>query len=233
MNLLQEHEKSILISDGLAQFTCTVQEFLRYEPSYIPIASPYISRHWDDLRQYVSTGDTQTEDVFYSADRFEYFCSRRAAYQTTYNAEHQIPPETNPVPATQPALYATLTISGGDGKIPPGLRLGKASQNTLHIAGDVRMVADDATTVVPISMAWRITVCKVRSEKQPELVDSFPVDVALVNGAVAIVDFTVSTAGVYMISDADFDEVDGALVGQSGVKYHVELVGGAKFFKAV
>ena len=132
-----------------------------------------------------------------------------------------------------PTLYATLTISGGDGKRPPCLRLGKASQNTLRIEGDVRMAADDATTVVPISMAWRITVCKVRSEKQPELVDSFPVDVALVNGAVAIVDFTVSTAGVYMISDADFDEVDGALVGQSGVKYHVELVGGAKFFKAL
>ena len=233
MNFLQEHEKSILISDGLAQFTCTVQEFLRYEPSYRPVAAPYISRHWDDLRQYVSTGDTQTEDVFYSIDRFECFCGRRAAYQTTYNAEHHITPETNPVPATQPTLYATLTISGGDGKIPPGLRLGKANQNTIQIVGDVRTAADDTSTIVPISMSWRITVCKVRSEKQPEIVDSFPVDVALVNGAVAIVDFTVSTAGVYMISDADFDEVDGALVGQSGVMFHVELVGGTKFFKAV
>ena len=233
MNFLQEHEKSILISDGLAQFTCTVQEFLRYEPSYRPVAAPYISRHWDDLRQYVSTGDTQTEDVFYSIDRFECFCGRRAAYQTTYNAEHHITPETNPVPATQPTLYATLTISGGDGKIPPGLRLGKANQNTIQIVGDVRTAADDPSTIVPISMPWRIAVCKVRSEKQPEIVDSFPVDVALVNGAVAIVDFTVSTAGVYMISDADFDEVDGALVGQSGVTYHVELVGGAKFFKAL
>ena len=82
-------------------------------------------------------------------------------------------------------------------------------------------------------MSWRIAVCKVRSEKQPMIVDSFPVDVTLTNGVVSIMDFTVSDAGVYMISGADFDEVDGALFGQSGVTYHVELVGGAKFFKAL
>ena len=132
-----------------------------------------------------------------------------------------------------PTLYATLTISGGDGKRPPCLRLCKANPNTLQIEGDVRTAADDATTVLPISMSWRIAVCKVRSEKQPMIVDSFPVDVTLTNGVVSIMDFTVSDAGVYMISGADFDEVDGALVGQSGVMFHVELVGGTKFFKAL
>ena len=180
--------------------------------------------HFPDIHALIAARFAGDADAFAAQHGDPAQWSRRAIEETQVR---------DIITPAMPTLYATLTISGGDGKRPPGLRLGKTNQNTLQIEGDVRTAADDASTIVPISMAWRITVCKVRSEKQPDIVDSFPVDAAMVNGVVSIMDFTVSTTGVYMISDADFDEVDGALFGQSGVNYHVELVGGAKFFKAL
>ena len=180
--------------------------------------------HFPDIHALIAARFAGDADAFAAQHGDPAQWSRRAIEETQVR---------DIITPAMPTLYATLTISGGDGKRPPGLRLGKTNQNTLQIEGDVRTAADDASTIVPISMAWRITVCKVRSEKLPDIMDSFPVDVAMVNGVVSIMDFTVSTTGVYMISDADFDEVDGALFGQSGVNYHVELVGGAKFFKAL
>ena len=141
-------------------------------------------------------------------------------------------------PAELPAIYVTLTLTGGDGKTPiVGVKLGHPTQGTLDITGDLRLTPDAPGLPVTINFAWRITLRKIISEFDATAIDSVPVDgCQVVNNVITWTGFNPEavglSAGVYQITDADFATVSGALFGLSS-DFRVVLVGGARFFKVL
>lgn len=141
-------------------------------------------------------------------------------------------------PTELPAIYVTLALSGGDGKAPiVGVKLGHPTQGTLDITGDLRLTPDAPGLPVSINFAWRVTLRKIISEFDTTAIDSVPVDgCQVVNNVITWEGFSPETvglsAGVYMITDADFATVNGALFGLPN-DFRVVLVGGNKFFKVL
>ena len=90
--IFQECRGTIQIKNALTPFTCTVAEFLVYEPEYQ--ASPQPIRSWSATRQYLNDGANDFADPFFSQDRFELFCSKIGEYQALYAADHpDLPPD--------------------------------------------------------------------------------------------------------------------------------------------
>ena len=141
-------------------------------------------------------------------------------------------------PTELPAIYVTLALSGGDGKAPiVGAKLGHPTQGTLDITGDLRLTPDAPGLPVSINFAWRVTLRKIISEFDTTAIDSVPVDgCQVVNNVITWAGFNPEavglSAGVYMITDADFATVSGALFGLPN-DFRVVLVGGARFFKVL
>ena len=141
-------------------------------------------------------------------------------------------------PAELPAIYVTLALSGGDGKTPiVGVKLGHPSQGTLNITGDLRLTPDAPGLPVSINFAWRVTLRKIVSEFDTTAIDSVPVDgCQVVNNVITWMGFNPEavglSTGVYMITDADFATVSGALFGLPN-DFRVVMVGGNKFFKVL
>ena len=158
------------------------------------------------------------------------------------DAELQATPEYQAWLAEQstelPAIYVTLELSGGDGKWPiVGVKLGHPTQGTLNITGDLRLTPDVPGLPVSINFAWRVTLRKIISEFDTTAIDSVPVDgCQVVNNVITWAGFNPEavglSAGVYMITDADFATVSGALFGLPN-DFRVVLVGGARFFKVL
>ena len=82
--MFQDIHNVISISDGTTVFTCPSDEFPRYEPDYLPLSPPYITRQWSDTVQYISTGDTQEEDPFYTPERLAAYENNITAYHTAF-----------------------------------------------------------------------------------------------------------------------------------------------------
>ena len=217
--IFQESYEKVRIHNEGEIFECSLEEFLVYEQEYE--AAPHSIRYWGDTRQYLNDGANDSADDFFSQNLFDLFCSKIPVYQARYDAAH-------PSPVEPVKLYATMTITGGDGKIPPGIKLKK--NQTLQLTGDIRAEQEVSASIIEISYTWRITCCKVRSELNPMVVNSFAMDVQVVKGQIDISEFSYDIPGIYMIDDADFDVVDGVLLGLSG-EYVISLVDGPVFFK--
>lgn len=170
---------------------------------------PYVVRYWDEKRQYVNDGENTYGDVFYTKDRFVYFLSKRAAYQASYDAAHVIL-DIIIIQPELPSIYATLTFSGGDGKLPMiGVKLGHISKGILMINGDLRATPAVAGLPKSITFEWRITLRKIVSEFTTTPIDSFPVDGCTVMNNIISMAFGLSS------------------------DYTVKLVGGPKCFKVL
>ena len=180
--------------------------------------------------------DNATGEMFAASNGTIYFLRRRT------DAELQATPEYQAWLAAQPtelpAIYVTLALSGGDGKAPiVGVKLGHPTQGTLDITGDLRLTPDAPGLPVSINFAWRVTLRKIISEFDTTAIDSVPVDgCQVVNNVITWAGFNPEavglSAGVYMITDADFATVSGALFGLPN-GFRVVLVGGNKFFKVL
>lgn len=227
--ILQDDNVMLRIQDSKgASFSCPSSEFQTYEPEYQALPDGILLRVWNDAVAYLSNGSSQFGDPFYTYPRFVAFCSRIAQYQAAYDLAHQVEP---------PTIYATLSFSGGDGKIPIGLKLGHATKGVMDITGDLRAAPDAPGLPVNVSYAWRITIRRVVSEFATQVVGSVPVDgCTVVNNAITWTGFNPETAGlsqgIYMISDEDFAPISGAAFGLPQ-DYQVTLVGGNKFFKVL
>ena len=221
-----------ILTNGDIQFESTAEEFVRYESTYQVLTGKDIVRRWTDSVQYVSDGNNQTHDTFYTYELFEKYCTNVEEYKSLYVIDHPLIDDTPPPSVVLPKIYMILEFTKGDGKIPPGIDRRNANTSYLQIDGWIGFNPLDVSTKLPIPYSWRITICKVRSELNPTVIDSFVRDVNIVNGEVHILDFTVETSGIYMISDEDFDDIEGSMFGLP-TNYEVVLYGGAKFFKVV
>ena len=225
-----------------AAFECSATEFATYEPAYPVLVAPYLSRRWTEETQCVSDGISQTADPAYTYPLYNQMIRRVTAYQTAYDAAH--PPVVTPPPPTEPetppepempTIYATLTLSGGDGKTPLGLKLGHASNGVMDISGDLRATPETSSLPISVSTSWRITVRKVISEYCTTTIDSYTVEgLTIANNVISWTGFNPAalgmSPGVYMITDEDFDTISGAAYGFAS-DYKVSLIGGKKFFK--
>ena len=135
-------------------------------------------------------------------------------------------------PSNLPKLYVTLEITGGDAGNPPGINLSNIDQNSLGLIGHIRLDPSNPATTLPITKSWRFTICKVRSELRPDVIDSTVKSAELTNGAISMT-LMLDTPGVYMLSANDFDLIRAADFPQFGLTsdYQVLLVGGDHFFK--
>ena len=180
--------------------------------------------------------DNATGEMFAASNGTIYFLRRRTDAELQATPEYQTWLAAHP--AALPAIYVTLTLSGGDGKTPiVGAKLGHATQGTLDITGDLRLTPDAPGLPVSINFAWRVTLRKIISEFDATAIDSVPVDgCQVVNNVITWTGFNPEavglSAGVYMITDADFATVSGALFGLPN-DFRVVLVGGNKFFKVL
>lgn len=180
--------------------------------------------------------DNATGEMFAASNGTIYFLRRRT------DAELQATPEYQAWLAAQPtelpAIYVTLALSGGDGKAPiVGAKLWHPTQGTLDITGDLRLTPDAPGLPVSINFAWRVTLRKIISEFDTTAIDSVPVDgCQVVNNVITWAGFDPAavglSAGVYMITDADFALINGAPFGLPN-DFRVVLVGGNKFFKVL
>lgn len=162
----------------------------------------------------------------------------RALHGDPAEWEKRAVPDELLTPPELPVIYAALTLSGGDGKTPLGLKLGHPQKGIMTINGDLR-ATPDAPGGLPISISyeWRISLCKVRSEINPTVIDSIPLDgVSVINNQITWEGFDPQTLGIgpgiYMISDQDFAPIPGAAFGLPS-DYRVELVNGPVFFKVL
>lgn len=226
-----------------AAFECAAAEFQAYEPDYPALVAPYTSRRWTEDAQCVSDGMSQTADPAYNYPLYNQMIRRITAYQAAYDLAHPpvvTPPPTPPDPETPPepeppTIYATLALSGGDGKTPLGLKLGHVSKGVMTISGDLRATPETSGLPIAVSAAWRITVRKVVSEYCTTTIDSYAVEgLTIADNIISWTRFDPRTLGmspgVYMITDEDFDTISGAAYGLAS-DYKVRLVGGNAFFK--
>ena len=180
--------------------------------------------------------DNATGEMFAASNGTIYFLRRRTDAELQATPEYQAWLAAHP--EALPAIYLTFDISGGDGKTPiVGAKLGHATQGTLDITGDLRLTPDAPGLPVSINFAWRVTLRKIISEFDATAIDSVPVDgCQVVNNVITWTGFNPEavglSAGVYMITDADFATVSGALFGLPN-DFRVVLVGGNKFFKVL
>jgi hypothetical protein len=167
---------------------------------------------------------------FTDSDGTIYHLHKRTLVELQATPEYQAWISANP--SALPKLYVTLTISGGDGGNPPGINLSDQAQNSLTLTGHIRIDPSNPATTLPISKSWRFTICKVRSELRPDVIDSTVKTATLTNGAISMT-LMLDTPGVYMLSANDFDLIRAADFPQFGLTsdYQVLLVGGDHFFK--
>jgi len=213
MRLFLHTLSRIRIISGDLDFECTPDQFQALEPDYpgLPTLTqaPAVCRYWTPEWSYVEDSNGVKHPNTHDCAAY---CDKIAEYAPLL-----------------PVLTVSLSITGGDGRDVPGIVRGVSGQDSLAVTGDIR---DAAGTLVPLSYSWRITIVKVRSVAEPVPLDSFTYTVGVDHGDFYVSMFVHDVPGVYMISDADFDIVPGALFGLLN-DYRVVLAGGPQFFKVI
>lgn len=236
--IFQDANNIVFIQDIQGKkFSCPSSEFAKFEPTYNPLTSPYIVRMWSEDKHYISTGDTQTEDPFYTYLCLADYCSKINIYQVAYDIMH---PTDEPEYIT---IYVALTITGGDNEPIPAIYPNDTSDPILQMltfAGAILSDPDDETSIIPFSYIFRVPVFQVSREQfaweryyNPTITGSFQQQVDIINGEFILTAFTRTAEGVYMISDDSFELIDGALFGYDGLLYKVSIIDGPKFFKVI
>lgn len=141
-------------------------------------------------------------------------------------------------PESLPAIYCDLTFAGGDEKTPIlGIKLGHPSKGIMSILGVLQDAGGNALPVTLPDFQWRITVCKIRAESNPIVMDSVPVDGVLIsNNTVSMAAFDPETAGltpgVWAIFEEDFAILSAAQFGLDQ-DYRVSLTENPVMFKVL
>ena len=164
--------------------------------------------------------------TFVDDDDAIYILRKRVEAEIQETSEYKIWKKLQPLSK----IYLTLNVTGGDNKIPPGIVIDNSEKKYLNFKGWIGFDPLNIQTKIPISYSWRITICKVRSELNPVVIDSIVCNIPITNGEIDITNFTLDTIGIYMISDKDFDVINGQMFGVSE-NYQVVFVGEDKFFK--
>ena len=117
---------------------------------------------------------------------------------------------------TPPTTYLHVTVSGGDGDVPPGIR--NDGQDSLQVNVALRAGEDPASAVVPLDGAWRIIV----RDDTGAIYDV--VKVQLTAGQASIAYTSDQRPAACRLLESDFISVEYA-----GQEYQVRLVGDTNF----
>lgn len=216
-------------------FTCPSAEFVSYEPDYQPLQSPSVLRYWNETVAYESDGSSQSGDLLHSYARLAEYCERIAQYQAAYEAAHP------PIEPEYPKIYVLLIWSGGDGEALPAIYPNAVdpAQKSLVLSGKLLSDSEDPASVLPVTYAWRIPVLQVIRERlnrdrayQPMIINSFPLKVQITQGLINFI-FSRKKEGIYMLSDAHFEYINGVKFGMPGQIFEVKLIDSPLFFKVI
>lgn len=84
--MFRQSNDVIYIENNTNTFECPVEEFVIYEPSYE--SSTPNNRYWDTSVQYITDGQSQTADSFYTAEKLSLYESKIGEYQAAYDVMH-------------------------------------------------------------------------------------------------------------------------------------------------
>lgn len=119
-----------------------------------------------------------------------------------------------PDPSPLPKIYLRVTVSGGDGKTPPGINQ-DAATNPLIVEATLQAIVNDEYMLLPISHSWRIPFTGASGDIYRE--------VSFVNGYARFV-LQTESEGMFAVDTTRFEPVD-----FGGVKYQVEIIGETTF----
>lgn len=116
-----------------------------------------------------------------------------------------------PDPEALPSLSLLFTVTGGDGKTPPGINLDVPSQGTLNVHCEMQVNG----TVIPVTDSWRVPFVG----KSGDLY-------RLIKFKNGVADFKLTTnkEGLFVADVSRF-----ATVTMDGQAYRIDIVGNASF----
>lgn len=85
VKLQESSQIMVLVDENGNVFTCSTAQFVGHEKTYQPVSANQV-RVWTPTTQYVSDGENQSRDIFYTPERFTLYVSKIMTYQAFVDA---------------------------------------------------------------------------------------------------------------------------------------------------